>query len=74
MDISRLDWSLMSAFLAVAEEGSLTAAARRLGVSQPTLGRQVRLLEQAVGSELFRRVPRGLEPALSEGRRMLPRQ
>ncbi|NDV02600.1 LysR family transcriptional regulator [Pseudoroseicyclus tamaricis] len=62
MDIADLDWSLMRAFLAVAEEGSLSAAARRLGQSQPTLGRQVKALERALGAELFSRVPKGLEP------------
>ncbi|MGZ9809400.1 LysR family transcriptional regulator [Pseudoroseicyclus sp. H15] len=62
MDITTLDWSLLRAFLFVAEEGSLSAAARRLGQSQPTLGRQIKALEDAVGAELFTRVPRGLEP------------
>jgi DNA-binding transcriptional LysR family regulator len=55
-----LDWSLMQAFLAVAETGSLSAAARQLGTSQPTLGRQVKQIEQQLGAELFRRQPRGL--------------
>lgn len=55
-----LDWSLVQAFLAVAETGSLSAAARRLGTSQPTLGRQVRQIEQQLGAELFHRQPRGL--------------
>ncbi len=57
-----LDWALLQAFLAVAEAGSLSAAARRLGVSQPTLGRRVQAAERALGVTLFRRVPRGLEP------------
>ena len=55
-----LDWSLLRAFLAVAETGSLSAAARQLGQSQPTLGRQVRAAEAALGSSLFTRQPRGL--------------
>ena len=59
-----LDWSLVQAFLAVAEHGSLSAAARVLGASQPTLGRQVRALERQLGVEIFRRHDRGL--ALSE--------
>ncbi|MCR8724835.1 LysR family transcriptional regulator [Frigidibacter sp. ROC022] len=58
----RFDWSLAQSFLAVAETGSLSAAARRLGLSQPTLGRQIRALETALRSDLFRRVPKGLEP------------
>ena len=54
-----LDWSLVQAFLAVAETGSLTAAARQLGTSQPTLGRQVKAVEAQLGAELFHRQPRG---------------
>ena len=56
---SELDWSLMQAFLAVAETGSLTGAARSLDRSQPTLGRQIKTLESQLGAELFHRQPRG---------------
>jgi DNA-binding transcriptional LysR family regulator len=56
---SSLDWSLVQAFLAVAEHGSLSAAARALGASQPTLGRQVRAMEEQLGSELFQRHDKG---------------
>ena len=42
--LTSLDWALVRAFLIVAETGSLSAAARRLGASQPTLGRQIRQL------------------------------
>lgn len=56
-----LDWSLARAFLEVAETGSLSAAARNLGQSQPTLGRQIRAAEAALGAVLFIRVARGLE-------------
>jgi len=59
-----LDWSLIRAFLAVAETGSLSAAARRLGTSQPTLGRQIRQVERDLDLALFTRQPRGL--ALTE--------
>lgn len=55
------DWSLMQSFLAVAEGGSLSAAARKTGQSQPTLGRQIRQLEQDLDSNLFTRHARGLE-------------
>jgi DNA-binding transcriptional LysR family regulator len=58
--LSHLDWSLVQAFLAVAETGSLSAAARQLNASQPTLGRQIREIERQLGAELFRRQPRGL--------------
>lgn len=60
--ISSLDWTLIRAFLAVAEEGSLSGAARALGSSQPTVGRQVREVEDALGVELFQRHARGLTP------------
>jgi DNA-binding transcriptional LysR family regulator len=55
-----LDWSLVQAFLAVAESGSLSAASRTLGVAQPTIGRQVRALEEQLGIELFHRHDKGL--------------
>lgn len=58
--LTNLDWSLVQAFLTVAETGSLSAAARRLGLSQPTLGRKVREIEAALGAELFQRHAKGL--------------
>ncbi len=58
--LSDLDWSLIQTFLAVAETGSLSAAARMLGQSQPTLGRKVREIEAALGAEPFRRHAKGL--------------
>lgn len=57
--MSDLDWSLVQAFLAVAEGGSLSAAARALGASQPTLGRQIKTLEAKLRADLFHRQPRG---------------
>ena len=66
-----LDWALVQSFLAVAEEGSLSAAARRLGASQPTLGRQVKAMEDALDAKLFARHARGF--ALTEmGEAVLP--
>ena len=59
-----LDWTLVQSFLAVAETGSLSAAARELGLSQPSVGRQVQALETALALRLFRRQPRGM--ALTE--------
>ena len=56
----RFDWNRARAFLATAEEGSLSAAARALGLAQPTLGRQVDALEEELGVALFERVGRGL--------------
>ena len=60
MNARDLDWSLVQAFLAVAETGSLSGAAKLLGSSQPTLGRQIKAVEAQLGSELFHRQPRGL--------------
>lgn len=54
------DWNHVHAFLATAEEGSLSGAARRLGLTQPTLGRQVAALEDDLGLMLFERVGRSL--------------
>lgn len=54
------DWNRARAFLVTAEEGSLSAAARSLGMTQPTLGRQVGALEQELGVTLFERLGRGL--------------
>lgn len=54
------DWNQTRAFLATAEEGSFSAAARATGVTQPTLGRQVAALEAELGVALFERVGRGL--------------
>jgi len=55
------DWNRARAFLVTAEEGSLSAAARALDMTQPTLGRQVAALEQELGVALFERAGRGLE-------------
>lgn len=60
----RFDWNRARAFLVTAEEGSLSAAARALGMSQPTLGRQVDALEEELGVLLFARLGKRL--ALTE--------
>ena len=56
----RFDWNRARAFLVTAEEGSLSAAAKALGMSQPTLGRQVDALESELNVTLFERVGRRL--------------
>ena len=56
----KFDWNRARAFLVTAEEGSLSAAARALGMAQPTLGRQVDALEEELGVILFERAGRGL--------------
>src|SRR5260221_4046412 len=53
-------WDLYRTFLAVLQEGSLSGAARALGLTQPTVARHIDALEQAVGFELFVRSQRGL--------------
>lgn len=66
----KFDWNCARAFLVTAELGSLSAAARALGMAQPTLSRQVAALEHELRVELFERVGRGL--VLSEsGARLL---
>ncbi len=54
------DWNRARAFLVTAEEGSFSAAARALGLSQPTVGRQVTALEEELDVALFERVGHGL--------------
>jgi DNA-binding transcriptional LysR family regulator len=56
------DWALYRTLLAVLDEGSLSAAARRLGLTQPTVARHVDALEEALGADLFVRSQRGLDP------------
>lgn len=55
-------WELYRTFLAVYRAGSLSSAARELGLSQPTAGRHVEALEQALHKHLFVRTHRGLSP------------
>lgn len=54
------DLNLLRTFLAVHRSGSFTAAARLLGLSQPTVTTQIRSLERQLGRELFERLPRGV--------------
>src|SRR5580698_7072129 len=56
------DWSHFRAFLAVLRDGTLSGAARELGLTQPTLGRQIAELERRLGTALFVRSQRGLVP------------
>jgi DNA-binding transcriptional LysR family regulator len=51
--------------LAVAEEGSVTAAAERLHVAQPSMSQQIRTLERELGVQLFARTPSGLVPTVA---------
>ncbi|MBR9649996.1 LysR family transcriptional regulator [Thalassovita aquimarina] len=70
-NLDQTDWALVRSFLAVAEQGSLSAAARQLGLSQPTLGRQIKQMETDLGVTLLIRQPRGFD--LTEaGQAILP--
>jgi DNA-binding transcriptional LysR family regulator len=60
----RLDWNDVRTFLAVAESGSLNAAARSLAMTQPTVSRRMEDLEYRLGARLFSRSSRGV--ALTE--------
>jgi DNA-binding transcriptional LysR family regulator len=55
-----MDWNLARAFCVTAETGSLSAAARKLGLTQPTLSRQVAALEERLGVSLFERLGKRL--------------
>jgi DNA-binding transcriptional LysR family regulator len=57
-----IGWDLYRSLLGVLQEGSLSAAARALGITQPTVGRHVAALERAFGAPLFVRSPTGLVP------------
>ncbi|MQR00639.1 LysR family transcriptional regulator [Glaciimonas soli] len=59
---SNIGWELYRSFLSVLKEGSLSAAARALGTTQPTVGRHIEALEQALGIVLFTRSQSGLAP------------
>ena len=59
------DWNQLRAFLATVEEGSLSAAARVLGLTQPTVGRQIAALEDNLGVILLERSSRAVTPTQS---------
>ena len=63
-DAISFDWNHVRAFLATAEEGSFSGAARVLQTTQPTIGRQITELEERLGATLIERNVRG--PALTE--------
>lgn len=60
--MQNIDWALLRSFLAVVDNGSLSAAATRVATTQPTLSRHIRELETVLGVSLFRRSVRGLDP------------
>jgi len=60
--MNQIDWEQQRAFLAALEEGSLSGAARRLGLAQPTVRVRIEMLEAVLGTPLFTRSPGGLIP------------
>ena len=58
--MDHLDWNQLKAFLETAETGSLSAAARKLGLTQPTLSRQVAAIESQLGVTLFERLGKAM--------------
>jgi DNA-binding transcriptional LysR family regulator len=66
-----LDSDLMRAFLAVAETGSVTAAAGRIGRTQSAVSMQIRRLEESLGQPLFHRLPRGVS-LTARGLQLMP--
>ena len=66
-----MNWDDMRVFLAVARDGSLSAAARHLKVTQPTVGRRLGQLESDLGTRLFDRLPDGSVPTQA-GEELLP--
>ena len=62
MALDQISWDHYRTFLFVIETGSLSAAARALGLTQPTAGRHIEALEQAFGAPLFLRTQQGLLP------------
>ncbi|MDB5526558.1 MAG: putative transcriptional regulator protein LysR family [Rhizobium sp.] len=56
------NWDFYRSLLAVLEHGSLSAAARELGLTQPTIGRHIEALELLLERQLFSRSPQGLLP------------
>jgi len=55
-------WELYRTFLEVIRDGSLSGAARKLSLTQPTVGRHIDALEASLGMSLFSRSPQGLKP------------
>ncbi len=64
-------WELYRSFLSILREGSLSGAARALGITQPTVGRHLDALEQGMGQALFIRTQHGLSPT-REGEGLRP--
>lgn len=70
-----LNWDDLRIALAIAEQGTLSGAARHLGISHPTLSRRLQLIERRLGTRLFERTPSSLQiTAAGEEVRQLAQQ
>ncbi|MEZ5891892.1 MAG: LysR family transcriptional regulator [Parvularculaceae bacterium] len=58
----RLDWNLLRSFMVIMDVGSITEAARRLDLKQPTVSNALRRLEDTLGRRLIDRGPRSFAP------------
>ncbi|MEM7561450.1 MAG: LysR family transcriptional regulator [Pseudomonadota bacterium] len=66
-----LDWDDLRIFLAISAQGNLSAASRELKVSQPTVGRRLKALEESLNTQLFDRLPDGMA-LTSHGEELVP--
>ncbi len=66
-----LDWDDLRIFLAISSRGNLSAASRELKVSQPTVGRRLKSLEDSLGTRLFDRLPDGMA-LTTHGEQLVP--
>jgi len=67
----KFDWDDLKVFIAINEQGTLSAASRLLNISQPTAGRRLKSLEQSLETQLFDRLPDGLV-LTAHGEELLP--
>jgi len=67
----KFDWDDLKVFIAISEQGTLSAASRQLNISQPTVGRRLKSLEQSLDTQLFDRLPDGLV-LTTHGEELLP--
>ena len=60
-----MEFRQLSYFVAVVDTGSISAASRQVHIAQPALTRQIRLLEEDLGTRLLERHPRGVSPTVA---------
>lgn len=72
--LHRMSWDWIKSFVAVAEQGSLAAAAQRLQTNAATVSRHIAALEKHLGIELFVRSRQGMQPTLPAQQFLAPAQ